>query len=105
MEHRRTSNEVTICCDIQTSYAIEVKWLFTAYTKEKAMSNARCHVLKGVTNMAACKHCDGIGTVECPECPDNDYNIFHGIECDRCAGELFILCPECGGTGHKEEEK
>lgn len=70
---------------------------------------------KGWRENPICHHCDGDGTVLCPDCEDDpdrcdkcsaatDHMVRHedckGRGCSKCDQGL-IACPECDGTGNE----
>lgn len=57
-----------------------------------------------------CCHGEGVDHSDCDPCPsgcDNgqlpcdcdDGGPFHDLPCDKCLGDGFLPCPDCGGEG------
>lgn len=55
--------------------------------------------------MVECKKCEGLGTIECPDCSDGNYQFFMSGQCSTCNSNLFLPCPDCEGKGKVPKEK
>lgn len=55
--------------------------------------------------MAACKECDGFGSIECPECMEKESLFLFDIPCHRCRGGYLVICSTCGGSGEEIRDK
>ncbi|WP_159102289.1 hypothetical protein [Caldalkalibacillus mannanilyticus] len=55
--------------------------------------------------MEECKKCEGLGTIDCPECTEESYYFLFGPGCATCGGAVIMKCSECNGRGKVEKKE